>query len=138
MGWESQIAGRSRTGCAVGMTAAPSNLMNHLGDPKMAALEHLRVYGKDDVTGTHDRGGVARGITANTVGSALERPAKKGMLLRRKVALVRTAALAGGKRGGRRRLRTPRRRVAARCTESLTEWRRRCVGAATRARGKIR
>ena len=68
------------------MSAAPPNPMNHLGDLEMATLEHLWACGEDDVAGTHRQLGEPRGITANTVGSALERLAKKGLLLRRKVS----------------------------------------------------
>jgi len=57
-----------------------------LGDLEHAVLEHLWQSGEEDVTSTHAAVGARRGITSNTVGSALERLYRKGLLHRRKVS----------------------------------------------------
>lgn len=57
-----------------------------VGDVEMAALEHLWRVGESDVLETHAAVGRPRGITPNTVGSALERLHKKGLLRREKVS----------------------------------------------------
>lgn len=57
-----------------------------LGELERAALEHLWSRGEADVLETHAAVGTRRGITPNTVGSALERLFKKGLVRRRKVS----------------------------------------------------
>lgn len=57
-----------------------------LGDLEEAVLEHLWTVGESDVRATHRAVGAARGITANTVGSALERLYKKDLVKRTKVS----------------------------------------------------
>lgn len=49
-------------------------------------LEHLWTVGEADVSETHAATGKARGITPNTVGSALERLFRKRLVARRKVS----------------------------------------------------
>lgn len=58
----------------------------HLGDLELAVLDHLWDAGEADVSGTHAAVGKQRGITANTVGSALERLFRKGLVARHKVS----------------------------------------------------
>ena len=65
---------RSRTG-------APA-----LGDLELAVLEHLWATGEADVAETHAGVGRRRGISSNTVGSALERLFRKNLVQRRKVS----------------------------------------------------
>ena len=67
------------------MTKAPKKLPR-LGELEIAALEHLWRVTTDDVLGTHTAIGKQRGISPNTVGSALERLHKKGLALREKVS----------------------------------------------------
>jgi predicted transcriptional regulator len=57
-----------------------------LGELEQALLEHLWSTGETDVTQAHLTIGRPRGITPNTVGSALERLFKKGLATRRKVS----------------------------------------------------
>jgi len=52
----------------------------------MAVLEHLWSVGESDVGETHRSVGTRRGISPNTVGSALERLHKKGLANRHKVS----------------------------------------------------
>ncbi|HWN66889.1 MAG TPA: BlaI/MecI/CopY family transcriptional regulator [Haliangium sp.] len=58
----------------------------HLGELELAVLEHLWTAGEDDVAGAHAATGKPRGITPNTVGSALERLFRKKLVARRKVS----------------------------------------------------
>ncbi|MBI3767910.1 MAG: BlaI/MecI/CopY family transcriptional regulator [Deltaproteobacteria bacterium] len=60
--------------------------LQRLGDLEHAVLEHVWRTGEADVTATHKTVGLRRGISANTVGSALERLYRKGLLTRRKVS----------------------------------------------------
>jgi len=55
-----------------------------IGKLEMAVLQHLWANGEADVQETHAAIGRARGITANTVGSALERLHRKGLVSRAK------------------------------------------------------
>lgn len=66
-----------------------------LGELELAVLDHLWAAGECDVHEAHAAVGIARRITANTVGSALERLHKKSLVHRRKVshAFRYTAAL---------------------------------------------
>ena len=57
-----------------------------LGDLEVAVLEHLWDAGEADVLQTHAAVGKKRGITPNTVGSALERLFKKRLVRRHKVS----------------------------------------------------
>ena len=57
-----------------------------LGELELAVLEHLWAREESDVPQTHATLGKARGISSNTVGSALERLFKKGLARRRKVS----------------------------------------------------
>lgn len=57
-----------------------------LGDLELAVLDHLWHVDDADVQETHAAVGEARGITSNTVGSALERLHRKRLLARRKVS----------------------------------------------------
>jgi predicted transcriptional regulator len=57
-----------------------------LGQLELAALEHLWRVGEADVGQTHAVIGKKRGITANTIGSALERLFRKGLVSRHKVS----------------------------------------------------
>ncbi len=57
-----------------------------LGELELAVLEHLWDRGEDDVAGAHGAIGRARAITLNTVGSALERLHRKGLVRRWKVS----------------------------------------------------
>jgi predicted transcriptional regulator len=58
----------------------------NLGELELAVLEHLWGTGEADVTETYTAIGKQRGITPNTVGSALERLFKKGLARRHKVS----------------------------------------------------
>jgi predicted transcriptional regulator len=60
--------------------------MPPLGELELAVLEHLWRSGEADVLETHSAIGKRRGITPNTVGSALERLLRKGLVERRKVS----------------------------------------------------
>ncbi len=70
------------------MTEVPRNRTSlpKLGDLEIAVLEHLWEAGEADVLETHAAVGKKRGITPNTVGSALERLFKKGLARRHKVS----------------------------------------------------
>lgn len=57
-----------------------------LGELESAVLEHLWRSGEADVAEVHGAVGRRRGITANTVGSALERLHRKGLVDREKVS----------------------------------------------------
>lgn len=57
-----------------------------LGELELAVLEHLWTEANADVQETHAAVGRRRGISPNTVGSALERLFKKGLLFREKVS----------------------------------------------------
>jgi predicted transcriptional regulator len=57
-----------------------------LGELELAVLEYLWVEADADVHEAHAAVGKRRGISPNTVGSALERLYKKGLLLREKVS----------------------------------------------------
>jgi predicted transcriptional regulator len=57
-----------------------------LGDLELAVLDHLWSVATADVHETHAAVGKRRGISPNTVGSALERLHKKGLLTREKVS----------------------------------------------------
>lgn len=57
-----------------------------LGDVEVAALECLWKRGEADVVEVHHHVGRTRGISVNTVGSALERLFKKKLVLRTKVS----------------------------------------------------
>jgi predicted transcriptional regulator len=57
-----------------------------LGDLELALLEHLWRANESDVNEAHVAIGKRRGITPNTVGSALERLFKKGLVARHKVS----------------------------------------------------
>lgn len=57
-----------------------------LGELELAVLEHLWTRQDADVHETHAAVGRRRGISPNTVGSALERLHKKGLLQRQKVS----------------------------------------------------
>lgn len=57
-----------------------------VGELELAVLEHLWKVGEADVLETHTAIGKRRGITPNTVGSALERLSRKGLVVRDKVS----------------------------------------------------
>lgn len=57
-----------------------------LGELELEVLEHLWAVGEADVTETHVAVGRARNNTLNTVGSALERLYRKGLVRRIKVS----------------------------------------------------
>ena len=57
-----------------------------IGELELAVLEHLWKVGEADVLETHSAIGKRRGITPNTVGSALERLSRKGLVVREKVS----------------------------------------------------
>lgn len=57
-----------------------------LGELELAVLEHLWQAGETDVTAAHAAVGRQRGITPNTVGSALERLHRKDLARRWKVS----------------------------------------------------
>jgi predicted transcriptional regulator len=57
-----------------------------LGELELAVLDHLWAAGEGDVKSAHDAVGRKRGISANTVQSALERLHRKGLLRREKVS----------------------------------------------------
>lgn len=67
------------------MAKVPSKLPR-LGELELAVLEHLWGSQDADVQETHAAVGKRRGISPNTVGSALERLYKKGLLTRKKVS----------------------------------------------------
>jgi predicted transcriptional regulator len=57
-----------------------------LGKLERAVLEHLWRAGEADVVETHRAVGARRGITVNTIGSALESLHRKGLVTRWKVS----------------------------------------------------
>ena len=57
-----------------------------LGELEAQVLEHLWRVGEADVQAAHAALGVPRGITLNTVGSALERLHKKELVVREKIS----------------------------------------------------
>src|SRR5262245_2880426 len=57
-----------------------------LGELERAVLEHLWQAGEADVVETHRAVGARREITVNTVGSALDRLYRKGLVTRSKVS----------------------------------------------------
>jgi predicted transcriptional regulator len=57
-----------------------------LGKLERAVLEHLSRVGEAAVIETHQAVGARRGITINTVGSALERLHRKGLVTRWKIS----------------------------------------------------
>lgn len=57
-----------------------------LGDLELQVLDHLWTVGEADVTETHAVIGRPRGNSVNTVGSALERLHRKGLVQRTKVS----------------------------------------------------
>jgi predicted transcriptional regulator len=66
--------------------ASPRRALPPLGELEVAVLEHLWRVEEADVLEVHAAVGKRRSITANTVGSALERLYKKGILTRHKVS----------------------------------------------------
>lgn len=66
--------------------AKTQSQLPRLGGLELAVLEHLWTEADADVHQTHAAVGKRRGISPNTVGSALERLHKKGLLLREKVS----------------------------------------------------
>lgn len=66
--------------------ATPPATLPKLGDLELAALDCLWVVEEADVQQVHAMVGGPRGISVNTVGSALERLHKKGLLARTKVS----------------------------------------------------
>lgn len=63
-----------------------ASALPRLGELELAVLEHLWQAREADVAETHAAIGKRRGITPNTVGSALERLHRKNLVLRRKVS----------------------------------------------------
>lgn len=66
--------------------ADASSALPRLGELELAVLEHLWSEKDADVQETHAAVGQRRGISPNTVGSALERLHKKGLAARQKVS----------------------------------------------------
>lgn len=66
--------------------AKSSTQLPRLGELELAVLEHLWAESDADVHETHAAVGKNRGISPNTVGSALERLYRKGLLVREKVS----------------------------------------------------
>jgi predicted transcriptional regulator len=64
----------------------PNQALPELGPLERAALEYLWESGEADVIGTHAALARRTGISVNTIGSALERLYKKGLLQRSKVS----------------------------------------------------
>jgi predicted transcriptional regulator len=62
----------------------PTTTTPILGDLERSVLEHLWSGGPSDVKAVHKALGVRRGISSNTVQSALERLYRKGLLSREK------------------------------------------------------
>ncbi len=71
---------------ASGVVAKSDNPLPTLGELEHAVLEYLWRAGEADVLETHEAIGVRRGITVNTVGSALERLHRKKLVARWKVS----------------------------------------------------
>ncbi len=57
-----------------------------LGEVELAVLDHLWRAGDSDVGATHAAIGARRGVSPNTIGSALERLFRKGLVARDKVS----------------------------------------------------
>jgi len=57
-----------------------------LGEVELAVLDHLWRAGDSDVVTAHAAVGARRGISPNTIGSALERLFRKGLVRRDKVS----------------------------------------------------
>lgn len=68
------------------LVSAVSPKLPQLGDVEFAVLEFLWSSGDGDVQETHAAVGKPRKISLNTVGSAVERLYKKGLLTRDKVS----------------------------------------------------
>ena len=66
--------------------AKTQSKLPRLGELELAVLDHLWTTEDADVHETHAAVGKRRGISPNTVGSALERLYKKGLLEREKVS----------------------------------------------------
>lgn len=66
--------------------AKTQSKLPRLGELELAVLDHLWTHQDADVHETHAAVGKRRGISPNTVGSALERLYKKGLLEREKVS----------------------------------------------------
>ena len=66
--------------------AKTQSTLPRLGDLELAVLEHLWTTKDADVRETHSAVGKRRGISPNTVGSALERLYKKGLVEREKAS----------------------------------------------------
>jgi predicted transcriptional regulator len=64
----------------------PRKALARIGELELAVLEHLWGVDEADVSMTHAAIGAARGITTNTVGSALERLHRKGLVAREKIS----------------------------------------------------
>lgn len=69
-----------------GLMAKTPSKLPRLGELELAVLEHLWTQPDADVHETHAAVGKRRGISPNTVGSALERLYKKSLLSREKVS----------------------------------------------------
>lgn len=69
-----------------GRMANSPSVLPPLGEVELAVLEYLWTVQDGDVHETHGAVGKKRGISPNTVGSALERLHKKGLLLREKIS----------------------------------------------------
>lgn len=70
----------------MGLVVEIPRKLPRLGELELAALEHLWSVPDADVHEVHAAVGKRRGISPNTVGSALERLHKKGLLRREKVS----------------------------------------------------
>jgi|SRR5262245_3843364 len=68
------------------MTSRKHKPLLEPGKLERAVLEHLWRAGEADVVETHRAVGARRGITINTVGSALERLHRKGLVTRWKIS----------------------------------------------------
>jgi predicted transcriptional regulator len=68
------------------LEVTPVPPLPRLGELETAVLEHLWVAGAADVKAVHRAIGAPRGITHNTVQSAMERLFRKGLLAREKVS----------------------------------------------------
>lgn len=64
----------------------PNTHLPRLGELELAVLNILWTAQEADVLEVHQSIGIPRGITANTVGSALERLFRKGLVTRQKVS----------------------------------------------------
>jgi predicted transcriptional regulator len=66
--------------------AASDSHLPAIGELELASLTELWRTGESDVSEVHQAVGKERGITSNTVGSALERLHRKGLVCRHKVS----------------------------------------------------